>query len=272
MALFNQREGLKYLTHDFDESGEFNYEDFLSQAKEVCTENFRELPQTLKDLLNQFAFENKPQWCALDKDFNLNKIETGWSASPKDSKLHPLRHPQFAGIIKDFKRTIRIESPCLETLIDKVFADKIFEIEKKDLQKADFYTHVGEFKTALETIFEEIQKRSDSPDKKKISVEYKKETCGDYFVRKVIITHHNSYPTRNDEDALIREWLSLDKGNMGKIANHLQGYCHWSVETAIDGKPVRVNILREKDTPYNETIDASEVKGFTHILTFYYQS
>jgi hypothetical protein len=58
---------------------------------------------------------------------------------------------------------------------------------------------------------------------------------------------------------------------MGKIAKYLQGYCHWSVETCINGKPVRVNILREKETLAHEAIDASEDKGFTHILKFYHQ-
>jgi hypothetical protein len=278
MALFNQRDGLKYLTHDFDESGEFDMETFLAQARKICTENFEklELPQTLKALLNQFVFESKPEWGTFDAAFNPKEIKSGWSAAEwqevKGSKLHPIKDPQFAEIIKDFKRTTRIESPNLEKIIDKVFADETFKLEKEDLSKADFYTHVGEFKTALETIFEEIQKHGDSPDKKKVSVEYKKETCCDYFVRKIIITHHNSFPTRNDEDALIKEWLSLDKGNMGKIAEHLQGYCHWSVETCINENPVRVNILREKETPTHEAIDISEVKGFTHILTFYYQS
>jgi hypothetical protein len=151
----------------------------------------------------------------------------------KTGGLHPIKQPPFAEVIKDFKRITRIESPNLETLVDKVFDDKTFEIGKRDLSKADFYTHVGEFSSALQTIFEEIQQRGDTDEKKKVSVEYKKTgTCDDFFIRNVVITHHESYPTRDDED-LMKDWLALEKGNMGRIAKLLQGYCHWSVITKI---------------------------------------
>ncbi len=276
MSLFNQRDGLKYLTHDFDENGDFDMDSFLAQARKVCTESFDqlEIPKTLKDLLTQFAFEQKSKLTIFNNQYNAKEITNAWSSAEwketKSNKLHPIRHTQFAEVIKDFRRTTRIESPNLETLINKVFSENTFDIKTMKLSKADFYTHVGEFKAALETIFEEIQKRSNTPDKRQISVEYKRTTDDDFFVSQVIITHHNSYPTK-DADILIKEWLSLDKGNMGKIAEHLQGYCHWSVITKIDDKPIKINILREKGTIEQEEIKASEVIGFTHILTFYYQ-
>lgn len=278
MALFNQRDGLKYLTHDIDGSENFDYNEVLSLVREVCTENFeeKELPSTLRELLNQFIFEENPQWKAFDKDYNELDVTSGWSAKDwmevKNSNLHPIKQPQFAEVIRNFKRLTRIESPYLETLVTNVFSDESFKVETKDLSKADFYTHVGEFKAALETIFAEIQKRADSNEKKNISVAYKREISDDFFVRKIIITHHNSYPTRDDKDTLIKEWLSFEKGCMAKIAAHLQGYCHWSVETQIEGEPVRVNILREQETEPYESIDDANVDGFTHILTFYYQS
>jgi hypothetical protein len=234
-----------------------------------------DIPKTLIDLLSQFAFEKNPQWTAFDKDYNLKKITSGWSAldwqEGKTGGLHPIKLPPFAEVIKDFKRITRIESPNLETLIDKVFDDETFEIEKRDLSKADFYTHVEQFSSALQTIFEEIQQRGDTDEKKKILVEYKRAgSCDDFFIRNVVITHSHSYPTRDDED-LIKDWLALEKGNMGKIAKLLKGYCHWSVITKIGENPVKVNILREKGILEREEIDAAEVKGFTHILTFYYQ-
>jgi hypothetical protein len=275
MSLFNQRDGLKYLTHDFDETGRFDMESFLAQARKLIAENDLEIPKSILELLTQFAFEAKPQWTTLDKEYNPKKVENGWSAldseKSKANGLHPIKvFPEFAGILKDFKRTTRIESPNLDTLINKVFNDKTFEIEQKDLSKADFYTHVGEFKLALETIFKEIQQRGNTPDKKKVSVAYEREVSNDnnLLARNIVITHHNSYPTRDNED-LINEWLALEKGSMGKTAKLLQGYFHWSVITNINDKPVKINILREKDTPKYEEIEASKVKGFTHILTFY---
>lgn len=277
MSLFNQKDGLKYLTHDIDGSDIFDYNEVLSLVRKVCTENFEEkdIPSTLRELLNQFIFSENPKWKSFDKDYNELEMASGWSADEwkqaKNRYLHPIRQQQFFEIIRNFKRLTRIESPYLETIVNKIFADDNFELEFNDLSKADFYTHVGEFKTALETIFAEIQKRADSDEKKKVTVSYKRETSDDFFVRKIIITHHNSFPTRDDQDALIKEWLSLEKGCMAKIASHLQGYCHWSVETRIDGKPIRVNILREQETQPQESIDNENQVGFTHILTFYYQ-
>lgn len=277
MSLFNQSDGLKYLTHGMDGS-EFDYNEVLTHAKKVCTNNLEslEIPKSLRELLNQFIFEENPKWKSFDNQFNPIEIETGWSASDwqeAGNDLHPIKNTNTGNVINDFKRTTRIESPNLERLINKVFDnDDSFDIEKKDLSKADFYTHVGEFKSALDTIFEEIKKRGNMNGEKKVSISYDKETSGDFFVRKIIITHHNSFPTRNDKDALVKEWLSFEKGNMAKIAEHLQGYCHWSVETRIDNEPIRVNILREKETEPSEAIEASDADGFTHILTFYYQS
>jgi len=275
MALFNQRAGLKFLTHDFDETGAFDRKEFLSKVRNLIVENEKlKIPKTMMDLLNQFAFEKTPNWIGFDKNYEPKEIKSGWSALDWEESdangLHPIKHPEFAEVIRDFKRAIRIESPNLETLVKKAFSEESFEITKKDLSKADFYTHAGNFYTALQTIFEEIQQRSDTPDKKKVSVEYKKAGANDDFqMRDIVITHHNSYPTRDDED-LIKDWLALEKGNMGKIAGLLQGYFHWSVITKINDKPVKVNILREKGTPEQEDIDdVSKVEGFTHILTFY---
>ncbi len=122
----------------------------------------------------------------------------------------------------------------------------------------------------METIFDEIKKRSGSADKKKITLEYKRMQTNDENLscRSIIITHHNSYPTKERDD-VIKEWLSLDKGNMGKIAKLLQGYFHWSVITKIDDKPIKVNILREKGVEIEEDISDTDVLGFQHILTFY---
>lgn len=278
MSLFNQRDGLKYLTHDIDSSDDFKFEKVLSDARKVCTENFEklEIPKTLRQLLRQFVFENKPQWKSYNKDYSEKMEISGWSAESneelKKNTFHPIKDPNFKETINGFRRLTRIESPNLETIVDKVFGNKGFELVKDNVSNADFYTHVGEFMSALETIFSEIEKRAaNDEDKKKVVVKYVKDTIDDYFVRKIIITHVNSYPTRTDKDALLKEWVSFEKGSMAKIAEHLKGYCHWSVETKVDGEPVRVNILREKGTKPEETAEF-EVEGFTHVLTFYYHS
>ena len=121
------------------------------------------------------------------------------------------------------------------------------------------------------SIFEEIKKRTENKKQRKISIKYERGVEDEYFLRKLIITHYNSFPTK-ELDVLCKEWQSSDdKGVMGGIKINIIGYCNWSVETIIEGKAVRINILRNENTPEKENINEASVVGFTHILTFYYK-
>jgi len=283
MSLFNQREGLKYLTHDFDDGDNFDIEAFLIRAKVVFENSTKKLsiPSQLWQIVNQFGFKNEPKWTAISETYDNKTVKDGWQnwAQLKgNSHLHPFRISQSNAVINDFRRITRVESspnkesPNFEKLIDKCIETAFkedandFEIEKFDLAKADFYTHVGNLKIAIETIFDEIKRWADSDDKRKLSIKYERKTSDDYFLRKIIITHHNSFPTK-ELRLLLMEWKQ--KGNMGKINEKLNGYCHWSVETKVEGTPVRINILKENIDTDSEEIETAI--GFSHILTFYYK-
>tara|TARA_B100000767_G_scaffold14522_1_gene13913 strand:+ start:651 stop:1784 length:1134 start_codon:yes stop_codon:yes gene_type:complete len=287
MSLFNQREGLKYLTHDYDENTEFDIDEFLLSAHEVFEKETKKLniPTSLWRIVAQFAFDSeRTEWTSISEDYKKSMpITMGWATKElkdwsKQNYLHPIRNEAHKKIIDDFKRITRIESTNLEKLIDATiesnFKNEIekFEIKKIDLSKADFYSHVGFLKIAFEIIFEEIKKHSDSSEKKKITIEYKRATSDDgYFLRKILITHHKSFPSKELGVILVE---FKEKGNIGKIRKKLEGYCHWSVETMIDDVPTKINILKEKKTPEHEIIkceDEELPKGFTHILTFYYK-
>jgi hypothetical protein len=287
MSLFNQRAGLKYLTHDYDEDSVFDVNEFLKAAFRVFEKETKRLniPPSLWRIVKQFAFDSKQtEWTSISIDYKKDiPLKIGWATPElrnwsKQNHLHPIRNEEYKKIINDFKRITRIESSNLEKLIDAAlvtsFGNEIenFKIEKINLSKADFYTHVNFLKIAFNTIFEEIIKRSDSKRKKEITIKYKRDISDDgYHLRKILITHHKSFPTKELE-VLLKEWQ--EKGNMGNIKEKLYGYCHWSVETMIDDVPTKVNILKEKGTPEYEIIkyETEELKeGFTHILTFYYK-
>ena len=285
MSLFNKRDGLKYLTHDYDENGDFKIDTFLIESNKVFTEISKKIsiPPSLWRIVQQFAFESKQTgWTSLSEDYEKYiQVKTGWSSKElcdwsKNNHLHPIRNKDYKKMINDFRRITRIESPNLDSLIKKII-DTVFKdikddfiFDTKDLDKADFYTHVGNLKGALECIFEEIKERTDTDNKRKVKIEYTRDALDDYFIRKIIISHYNSYPSK-ELSVLLREWLSLEKGNMGKIGQKLQGYCYWSVITCIEGKPVKINILRDKSTPEYEIYEQNDVIGFTHELTFYYK-
>ncbi|MFE2861762.1 hypothetical protein [Sphingobacterium multivorum] len=284
MSLFNKREGLKYLTHDYDEEKEFKINDFLLYSNnifKVSTEKLH-IPQSLWRIVQQFAFDSKQsEWSSISNDYRRTiPVKIGWASKELrnwsiNNRLHPIRNEVYKNVIDNFKRITRIESPNLERLIDTVISGVLgtdvgtFKIEKVDLLKADFYSHVSSLKIAIETIFEEIKKRADSDKKKNISVRYQREISDDgYYLRKIVITHYNSFPLK-ELDVVLKEWN--EKGNMGKIKEKLHGYCHWSIETLIEDKPIRVNLLRDKKTLEYEVIENIMPTGFNHILTFYYK-
>lgn len=284
MSLFNKRDGFKYLTHDFDENNDFEIDEFLKDAHKLFEKktlpNNLKIPTSLWRIVQKFAFDSKQtDWTSISENYKESlPIKIGWATKElrdwsKKNKLHPIRNENYSQIINDFKRITRIESPNLEKLVDASIESALasdmndFKIEKIELKKADFYTHVEFLKIALEIIFEEIKKRSDSTKNNEIIIKYERSSSDDgYFVRKILITHKNSFPNK-ELDILLKEWDQ--KGNMGRIKEKLKGYCHWSVETMIDGTSKRINILRETNTKKVESLDY-EVVGFTHILTFYY--
>lgn len=287
MTLFNQRKGLKYLTHDYDEDSEFNLDKFLISAHKVFVQETQKLniPQSLWRIVQKFAFDSKQSaWTSISEDYQKDiPIKIGW-ATPglrnwsKQNNLHPKRHEEFNRIINAFKRITRIERSNLDNLIDatleNVLGNEIenYKITKTALLKADFYSHVRFLKDAFKIIFEEIKKRSDFSDKREVTIKYERSISDEgYYLRKIVITHHNSFPNK-ELGLCLKEWQ--EKGNMGKIKEKLRGYCHWSVKTMIDGKPTKVNILKEKETPKYEIFNSEKTvaqDGFTHVLTFYYK-
>ena len=287
MSLFNQRKGLKYLTHDYDENDQFGFDKFLIAANDVFQKETKKLniPQSLWRIVKQFAFDSQQtSWTSISEDYqNDIPIKIGWATPElrkwsKQNNLHPIRNVEYKKIINDFRRITRIEPKNLEKLIDaslkSAFENEIenYKIKRIDLSKADFYSHVRFLKDAIKIIFEEIKKRSDSSGKKEVTIKYERSISNEgYYLRRIKITHHNSFPTK-ELGLYLKEWQ--EKGNMGKIKEKLRGYCHWSVETIIEETPTKVNILKEKETKEYEIINCKKEdapEGFTHILTFYYK-
>ena len=155
MSLFNERKGLKYLTHDFDENGIFNIDEFLKAANIVFEEKTKKLdiPQSLWRIVKQFAFDSKQtEWSSISEDYKKTlPLTIGWAtlelrAWSKTNKLHPIHNEQYKKIIDDFKRITRIGegnlNMLMKTVLEKVFADELenYEIVEKELSKADFYS------------------------------------------------------------------------------------------------------------------------------------
>jgi hypothetical protein len=275
MKLFEDREGLKYLTHDFDESANFDIQSFLEKSKKVFDTNSKKysIPTSLYSIINQFAFVESPKWGY------GGSITEGWS-SPKwikwflENKKHLKRSEEFEKIISAFRDYTKIETPKLKKIIDECILEKFgssykfINLSIKDADKVTIYTHVDDFKSAFKLILDGIKKRIDISNE--ITIECLRKTEEEYYRREIRICHHNSFPAE-PLDEFIKKISEEQKGELGDAIKKMRGYCNWSIESIWDNQPIRVNILQENTDLSVDFLESFEtqVAGFTHILTFY---
>lgn len=277
MYLFNKRDGLKYLTHGFDETGKtFNIEEFLSASKAIFDTQTKKLriPSELFSITNQFAFAKNPEWENITEGFSSLK----WIDWSNKNQLSPFQNKEFEKIINIYRSLTRVESPGLDEIIkniaNEVFNIADFEIKYCRLDKADFYTFTRTFKKAITSIFEIINKKKfQDGTTNKIDITYQGKqgiTNENYYEVSIIITHINSFPTK-DFDQLRPEWKS-EKGTIGQIRENLIGYCDYSIESKFENGCYRINLLKDKTIPDFEKVDAEKIEGTKHILKFYYKT
>lgn len=274
MYLFNKREGFKYLTHDYDEDNIFDIEAYIVKAKDLFKRETKilKIPTDLWQIVNQFAFTKNPDWGDKIKEGFSTQNWIEWS---KQNKLSPIRNKEYELIINKFRDLTRVESPNLKTtieeLINEIFKNSNFEINLSRLDKADFYTNTITFKSAIKSIFEIIhKKRNKDKEINKLNIAYKGLLVDNYYEVNIIITHLDSFPSK-DFEQLHPEWKS-DKGSIGNIKKKLFGYCDWSIESKFENGCYRINLLQENSLPDYEAIPIETVEGTKHILKFYYKT
>lgn len=271
LSLFNRREGFKYLTHNYDNSG-LTLKDMLAQVRKTFGSYSYEnrLPGSLRYLMNKFI--NGGEWT----DFEGKKHTEGYSSESwvKWSEMNDNMHPimDVDGIekkIQRFRHTIRVVSPDLLNIIESIiqkFPNFNFDFNGQSLGKADFYTNVFILRLGL---FGLIKDMADHNGHKNIKIEYKPGFDGDYFIRQIIITQLDSFSQKPINDVV--EKFKSEGGFFSENAEKLTGYCNWSVESLWDGAPYRWNILKDEDSQELEPIEKDKVVGFSHVLTFYYK-
>lgn len=287
LSLFSQREGFKYLTHNFDNAS-MALDEMLANVRKTFKINGQKykIPRTLWALMNTFINggkdkERKPlAWKDFAEDEHTENYGTDeWLKWSRDNNnQHPLNNEDFAPIIQKFRSTTRVVGmSSLDKLIKLIQkgSKKIgrLNIETENVDKADFYTNVQKLVWGIRFILRDMSQ--DHSDFNNIKVTYKPELEGDYFLNRIIILQKGSVSQKNINDVINKYYgnqheITGDGGAFSDIASNLVGYCNWSVESLFDGKPYRWNILRDNpEIQETEEIDSKDVEGFKHILTFY---
>lgn len=273
---FRSSEGLKFLTHDYDNPGSvFDYNKIIAiskkEFKELSTEFI--VPVNLLSRINQFAFgdPSKAWW------FNRLPYKLNWQSHELLSWMeanpitHPINNEVFEkGFITPFKKSIEIKAPDLEYIFKNKLAENLaskylsFDIELIDLDKANFYTNVDALQVGISYIFKSINQRFKNSNKIRIEFLRKADDEGRKRIIKIIHLDSKCDKPMDKKDLFQGDLLEAEKAFFG--------ICDWSIiSKSPDDSVNKLNVLFDINSNKipKEKIEESLIEGFTHILTFY---
>ena len=275
LSLFNDPNGFKFLTHDYDPDSNMNYDKLMAQIrkqfKEATTRYI--IPKSLYALMSAFIYGgigkdgNVRTWMDCDGKFHkenyTSKKWIEWSSN--NPNVHLLSNEEIAKEILKFRSSIRLVKPILCDIISRQETKHSnLVIQTNGLEKADFYTYVWALENGIKRILDDMARYADKTPKVKIAFE---RSFSDDFSKRIIkITQLDSISSSIDD---VLQKFKTGGGAFNEIKNVFYGYCNWSVESKWDGKPKRWNILKDADVDEIEDMENTNVPGFTHILTYF---
>lgn len=275
LSLFNDPSGFKFLTHDFDPNSDMNYDKLMKQVREQfkkATSKFR-IPKNLYALMSVFIYggtdkEGKERtWMDCDGKFHkgnyTNREWVEWATN--NPNAHLLSNEEIGKEILKFRSSIRLVRPVLCDIIKRQQSKhSTLTIQTAGLEKADFYTYVWALENGIMRILDDMARYADKTPNVKISFE---RSFGDDYSKRIIkITQIDSGASSIDD---VVKKFKMGGGSFCEIKKVFNGYCNWSVESLWDGDAKRWNILNDADVKEIEDIEATNVSGFTHTLTFF---
>lgn len=278
LSLFNDPNGFKFLTHDFDPDSDMNYEKLMKLVRDTFRRESSSLkiPNTLWNQMEAFINGGKGK-DGKERTWRDNMgvyHSCGYSSrewidwSIKNPNVHLLSNEKIGKEILKFRSSIRLIKPVLCDIIKRQESKhSSLSIQTENLEKADFYTYVWYLENGINRILDDMERYADKTPNVKISFE---RSFGDEYSKRIIkITQIGSVSFSLDD--VLRKFHNEEKkgGAFNDINKVFLGYCNWSVESLWDGKPKRWNILKDSDIDEIEDMEGTCIPGFTHILTYF---
>jgi len=288
LSLFNNSEGLKFLTHRFRD-GKIKYESFIELCQsefDKAKSDYPNVPEAVLRRIEEFAFAPNPDWFIRKSNEKIYP-KKGWAEASfiewykKDINMHPGFDSKWnTEMIIPFKESIEVRAGNLKTIIEEILitglgtskSNFIINLNEQNINTAEFYTDVDKIKLALSQIISTIKDRADKNFCFEIEIDFINESLEGGNFKKVIITHINSEPTKHSNDK------DFVKGDMKSIQSNLWGLCNYEIVAKFpDGFRKKI-ILTDDYNDYKNYVEKREsfpiadsmtVKGFTHILKFY---
>lgn len=266
LSLFGAPSGLKFLTHDFDPNSDMSMSKLLKQVNNIIKEWKDKIPESLRILMNSFV--QKGNWIDFKGDKHELFLEredvTKWCL--ENPSLNPVISNEFGPQIQDFRNTVRLSQPNLESTLDEIIKSSNslakLNIKTDKLNRADFYTNVLVLRKILRAILLDIAQRNPQAN---INIEFVREVYGNSYRTCIIRIKHLDSIANDFED--VKNKLYSGGGALYNIFKSCIGYCDWSIEATFEEIPKRWNIINH--TQLNEFQDIDKPEGFTHILTFF---
>lgn len=287
LSLFNNSEGLKYLTHKFND-GKRDYKSFINVCKkefEEAKQEYKNVPISLLRRIEEFAFSESPIWY-IRKGKDKIYPEKGWSEKSfiewyqNKINIHPGLDAKWNNeMILPFKETIEVRAGNLTGIIDEAITlalgeskdNFIINKNNEELNLAEFYTDVDMFQQAIFHVISTIKDRAEKNFCFEIKVRYNNQTLegGDFKV--ITITHINSEATKKSNDP------SFAKGDLKTIQNNLWGLCNYEIKAKFPDGIKKKLFLTDNYSDYKDLVEKNQsidlksevVEGFSHILKFY---
>ncbi len=276
LTLFQNSEGIKFLTHEFDDPDEdFSREKIVEKAKEEF-EFFGQkdmiIPESLYAQFQQFAFAENPNWYWTNFEGKKTHFKLGWSCkevkewcdNPINEGVYISKHERFLNeMITPFKQSIEIRAGDLNKIIDFLEKNKLkdFIIERKDLNSAKFYTDTDMFVSGLGSLLNPFQEAKEISNSNQIEISFMSNTIDNHRMCIIKIIHLNSTIEQNINDFKL-------KGDLLGAKKKFNSLCNWSIEASFKDGNKRYNVLDDNKLPEIEELYTKPL-GFTHILSFY---
>lgn len=288
LTLFNHSNHLKFLTHRFKD-GKRDYDEFINLCRKEFEEALKKYPNVSTSLtrrIEEFTFSEEAKWFTRK---GKDKIypNKGWSEKnfidwyQKSVNSHPINDSKWNNeMIMPFKETIEVRAGNLSTIIEDAIDQSFGESRNnyiinfnssESIKIAEFYTDVDKLQGTLYLIFSTIKEISERNLCFNIDVKFENETINGGKLKKLIITHIDSEPTKNSNDP------AFAKGDLKSIQSNLWGLCNYEIVGKFpDGIKKRIFLTDDMDE-YNNYVKSNtsldlrneKVNGFSHVLKFY---
>lgn len=268
LFLFEEENGLKFLTHDILSCNldfiryVYDCEKRILEAGVKC-----DIPSDIYHLVQGFVFG--PSW--RDYQGRLNKMFI--SSEPcisfyENTGSHPLNGKEFQNDIDTFRHSIRFRNGRLYSFFEEIkefFPDLRFTI-KKNIKSADFYTDTMHIRNAITEL---LSCMNEFKMHKNVIINYEEDEISnpDYIICSLIIEQTGSFPSHAIEQDIRK--IKAGGGTMANIRKSLLGYANWSIISrwGESGVSQKWNVL--SDTYIPEIENVQEADGFKHIISVY---